>query len=383
MATFPLSGTHLDFDTLAQVFQSKQTLELSEQALSRSAGSPADLPAGARELTRAWLEAQAVNYGPETEENIIRLALLLLIHSQLTKAEAGAVEKTTLQRLLAFYNREVYPVVLRFGSDTTRLAQLCQPLLLSGKVRFQGYPLKAAEVSEMFSWTAPPLTPAQVQALLAEPVFSWAQTADVLMNLKPLTNWFIYFDAVFGHVLPDSNTDLHRSLRDLIKLQEQVQQALEQEINRQEKSVPSDAALAGLARALPQALGLLADLAQVLLGGLETMVEPPTTATFTLAIELTQRIALQAAYSAPAGPPSLAASLTLEKLSQQTSLAQTLASLVFWSFIQADALSGDFLESSTIRTYQQAGLFVPEETVTEQLNKVADFIQTHIPVGAS
>jgi hypothetical protein len=274
-------------------------------------------------------------------------------------------------------------VVLRYGADTTRLAQLCQPLVLSGKVRFQGYPLKAAEVAEMFSWQALPLTSAQVQPLLAEPVFSWAQTADVLMNLKPLINWFIYFDAVFGQVLPASNTGLHRSLRELIQIQDQVQQVLEQQINRQQTGLPLEAALAGLARSLPQALGLLAGLAQVLLEGLETMVEPPTTTTFALAIEMSQRIALQAPQAAPAAPPHLATTLTLEALTQQVALAQTLAGLVFWSFIQADALSGDFLESSTLRTYQQAGLFVPEETVHEQLNKVADFIQTHIPLGAS
>ena len=63
--------------------------------------------------------------------------------------------------------------------------------------------------------------------------------------------------------------------------------------------------------------------------------------------------------------------------------AQTLVALVFRSFLQADAISGDFLESSTLRVYQQAGLFVPEETVNDQLEKIADFIKTHIPVGAA
>jgi hypothetical protein len=235
----------------------------------------------------------------------------------------------------------------------------------------------------MFSWQALPLTSGQVQALLAAPVFSWAQTADVLMHLKPLTNWFIYFDAVFGQVLPGSNAALHQSLRDLIRIQAEVQQALEQQINSQGHGVALEQALERLALVLPQTLRLLADLQQVLLQGLETMVEPPVTATFAWAADMARRLHVQASPPSPAGQSGLDASLMLESLAQQLTYAHTLAGLVFWSFIQADALSGDFLESSTLQTYQQAGLFVAEETANEQLEKISDFIQTHIPVGAT
>jgi hypothetical protein len=382
MATFTLSGKHLDFNTLTKVFQEKQTLELADEVAGSRQPAPADLQLPALERSRAYLEAQVVTYGPETEEKITRLALLLLIHSQLQQ-DGPAAAKSTLQRLLAYYNREVYPLVFRFGSDTPRLAQLCQPLLLSGRVRFQGYPLKAAEVAEMFSWQALPLPASEVQALLARPVFSWAQTADLLMTLQPLVNWYIYFDAVFSQVLPDSNTELHLSLRELIKYLKEGQQALEQEINGAAPTLSLHTALANLALTLQEAISNLVKLNQVLLAGLESMVEPPATTTFALTQQINQLIGLQAPKPVIATQETFSTLLIQDTLSRLMAPAQTLVALVFRSFLQADAISGDFLESSTLRVYQQAGLFVPEETVNDQLEKIADFIKTHIPVGAA
>jgi Aromatic amino acid lyase len=381
MASFYLSGKALDLDTLARAFSARHTLEVPDEGWAATPAPGAVQPAGARELAQAYLAAQVVNYGPETDEKIIRLALLLLVHAQL--GQPGPVQKGTLQRLLAFYNREVYPVVYRNGSDATRLAQLCQPLVLAGKVRFQTYPLKAAEVAEMFSWPALPLTSAEIQALLGRPVFSWAQTADLLMDLKPLTNWFIYFDAVFGQVLPEDHGPLHVSLRDLVKNLEETQQALEQDFNGQEPAGSLHTALANLALSLQDALQQLARLLRVLLAGLETMVEPPATATFASALDLAQLAGLQAPKPVIAPEENFSTFLLLETLRNLMGPAQHLAALAFWSFVQADALMGDFLESSTLQAYQQAGLFVPEETVTEQLEKIANFIQTHIPVGAA
>lgn len=379
MASFTLDGSYLDYATLSRVFWEKQTLELSAKATD-SSPAVADLPA-AGEMSRTYLEAQVVTYGPETEEKIIRLALLLLVHAQLRQGGQQAGQTATLQRLLAFYNREVYPVVLGFGADTSRLAQLCQPLLLAGKVRFQGYPLKASEVAEMFSWSPVPLTAPEVQSLLNQPVFSWAQASDLLMNLKPLTNWFIYYDAVFSRILPDSNADLHRALKALIQDLDQVQQALEAAVNGEKESTTLQVALANLAQNLPQVLEHLSTLGQILLDGLETMVEPPATATYTLARELGRQISLQAVAGLIREPQPL--TLLLAQLSQQLFWSQSLANLVFWSFLQADVISGDFLESSTLQAYQQAGLFVPEETVNDQLVKIAEFIQTHTPISAA
>ena len=383
MATFTLSGKHLDFNTLSKVFQEKQTLALPAEVTASRQTAPADVQLPALERSRAYLEAQVVTYGPETEEKITRLALLLLLHSQLQQDSPAAATAGTLQRLLAYYNREVYPLVLSFGADTPRLAQLCQPLLLSGRVRFQGYPLKAAEVAEMFSWQALPLPAPQVQALLARPVFSWAQAADLLMTLQPLVNWFIYFDAVFSQVLPDSNTELHLSLRELIKYLKEGQQALEQEINGTSPTLSLHTALANLALTLQESIGNLVNLNQVLLAGLEAMVEPPATTTFALSRELNQLIGLQAPKPVIATQETFSTFLILDTVSRLMAPAQTLVALVFRSFLQADAISGDFLESSTLRVYQQAGLFVPEETVPEQLEKITDFIQNHIPVGAA
>lgn len=383
MANFLLTGDALHFDTLSQAFQAKSSLELDQSLLNQASLGSENLPDSNVDRSRNYLQAQAVTTGPETAENIIRLTLLLLINSQVRNNTAFPAAKATLQRLLAFYNREVYPVVLQEGSDTSRLAQLCLPLILSGQVRFQGYPLKASEVSEMFSWPALPLVAGEVQGLLAPPAFSWAQAASLLMHLKPLTNWYIYFDAVFAQVLPGGNDELHRSLRELTKFLRETQQAWEEEVNAIPSPLPLHTALANLALTLQEVIQHLTQLNQVLLEGLEAMLEPPATLTFLQARETGRLLALKAAKPAIVSDEKFSTFLLLDTTEGFLTLARELASLVFWSFVQADAVSGDFLESSTLRTYQEAGLFVPEETVNEQLAKVRDFIQNHIPISAA
>jgi hypothetical protein len=383
MSTFSLSGQHLDFNTLSKIIQDNEELGFPEMAPAMPSTPATALPAGTQQMPRAYLKAQVVNYGPETKQKVIRLALLLLIHAQLAKGSQSPVQAATLHRLLAFYNREVYPIVYRYGTDNSRLAQLCQPLLLSGKVRFQGYPLKAGEVAEMFSWPALPLSLEEIQALLAEPVFSWAQVADLFLNLKPLVNWFIYFDVAFNQVLPDNESELHRALHELTKYLEEGEQALEQDINGIANEHALHAALANLALSLQEAIVQLVKLNEVLLAGLEAMVEPPATATFALAQEMAQLLALQAPKPVIETEEKFSTLLLLGTLNNLLVQAEHLAALVFWSFIQAEAISGEFLDSSTIQVYQQAGLFVPEETVNDQLEKIADFIQTHFPVSAA
>ncbi|MGV3504243.1 MAG: aromatic amino acid lyase [Adhaeribacter sp.] len=383
MANFLLTGDALPFDTLSQAFQAKSTLELDPKLLNQKGADAGNLPESKAERSRNYLQAQAVTTGLETEESIIRLALLLLVHSQVREQANNPPSKLTLQRLLAFYNREVYPVVLQQGSEASRLAQLCQPLILAGKVRFQGYPLKASEVSEMFSWPALPLAPEEVQRLLAFPAFCWAQAADLLMHLKPLTNWYIYFDAVFAQVLPDGNAELHRSLRELTQFLRETQQAWEEEVNGLHPTVPLHTPLANLALTLQEAIQHLSQLNQVLLEGLEAMLEPPATLTFFQAREISRLLVLQAPRPAIVSDENFSTFLLLNTAENLLTQARELAALVFWSFVQADAVSGDFLESSTLRTYQEAGLFVPEETVNEQLAKVRDFIQNHIPISAA
>lgn len=383
MANFLLSGDALHFDALSQAFQAKSSLKLDEPPLNQLAGAPEGPAAGTAKRSAEYLQAQAVTTGPETEEGIIRLALLLLVHGQVRQGGKSPVTRPALQRLLAFYNREVYPVVHQQGSDTSRLAQLCQPLVLSGKVRFQGYPLKASEVAEMFSWAALPLAAEEVQILLAQPVFAWAQAADQLMQLKPLTNWFIYFDAVFAQVLPDGNEELHRSLRELTQFLRETQQAWEAEVNGASPAGPLHTALANLALTLQEVIGHLHQLNQVLLEGLEAMLEPPATLTFSQARHIGQLLAGLAPKPVIVPDEQFSTFLLLQENAGLLTQAKELATLVFWSFVQADAVSGDFLESSTLRAYQEAGLFVAEETVPEQFAKIRDFIQNHIPISAA
>jgi histidine ammonia-lyase len=115
-------------------------------------------PKQRRQLQLNLLMSHACGTGEEVPEEVVRLMLLLKAQS-LSYGHSG-VQVATVQRLLDFYNREMYPVVYQQGSlgasgDLAPLAHLCLPLLGMGEVNYQGYRLAAADALSLFSW--PPI----------------------------------------------------------------------------------------------------------------------------------------------------------------------------------------------------------------------------------
>lgn len=96
------------------------------------------------------LVSHACGIGDTVDKNIIKLMLLLKIQS-LSYGHSG-VTLDTVERLIAFYNQQIYPVVYEQGSlgasgDLAPLAHLCLPLIGEGKVVVEDEILSAAALS--------------------------------------------------------------------------------------------------------------------------------------------------------------------------------------------------------------------------------------------
>ncbi len=107
------------------------------------------------QLQKNLVMSHACGVGDEVPQNIVKLMLLMKIQS-LSYGHSG-VQLITIQRLVDFFNNDVYPVVYQQGSlgasgDLAPLAHMCLPLLGMGEVYYQGKRMAAAEVNKIFGW---------------------------------------------------------------------------------------------------------------------------------------------------------------------------------------------------------------------------------------
>jgi histidine ammonia-lyase len=99
--------------------------------------------------------SHACSMGREVAPEIIKLMLLLKAHA-LSLGHSG-VQLETVQRILDFYNNDIFPIVYEQGSlgasgDLAPLANLFLPLIGMGEVRWKGKKLLAEEVLKKFGW---------------------------------------------------------------------------------------------------------------------------------------------------------------------------------------------------------------------------------------
>lgn len=112
-------------------------------------------PENLEQLQVNLVMSHACGTGEEVPQEIVKLMLLLKIQS--LAYGHSAVQLETVERLVQFYNRGIFPVVYQQGSlgasgDLAPLAHLCLPLLGMGEVNYQGYRLKGEDILDMFSW---------------------------------------------------------------------------------------------------------------------------------------------------------------------------------------------------------------------------------------
>lgn len=136
------------------------------------------------------VKSHACGIGNEVPQEIVRLMLLMKIQS-LSYGNSG-VQVVTLQRLVDFFNKGVYPVVYQQGSlgasgDLAPLAHLCLPLLNEGEVYYRGKKYPAAEINAKFGWEPITLQSKEGLALLNGTQFMSAYAVWLLIKSKKLS----------------------------------------------------------------------------------------------------------------------------------------------------------------------------------------------------
>ncbi|MBD99679.1 MAG: histidine ammonia-lyase [Verrucomicrobia bacterium] len=145
-----------------------------------------------RQLQVNLVRSHACGLGEEVPNEIVKLMLLLKIQG-LSQGHSG-VKLDTVERLIAFYNANVTPVVYKEGSlgasgDLAPLAHLALPLLGEGEVNFEGRRMPSSEINKQHGWKPIELASKEGLALLNGTQFMSAYATFILLELDRLTHW--------------------------------------------------------------------------------------------------------------------------------------------------------------------------------------------------
>ena len=100
------------------------------------------------------LRSHACGTGEKVESNIVKLMMLLKIIS-LSKGFSG-IKLETVERLLFFYNNNIFPVVYKYGSlgasgDLSPLSHMSLPIIGEGEVEYKGEVIDSKKVLKKYS----------------------------------------------------------------------------------------------------------------------------------------------------------------------------------------------------------------------------------------
>lgn len=142
-------------------------------------------------LQRNLVMSHACGTGEEVPQEIVKLMLLLKIQG-LSYGNSG-VQVETVERLIDFFNNDVWPVVYQQGSlgasgDLAPLAHLCLPLIGEGEVYHQGKKKSAGEVLKKYGWSPVELQSKEGLALLNGTQFMSAYGTWCVMQSHALAN---------------------------------------------------------------------------------------------------------------------------------------------------------------------------------------------------
>ena len=196
MNSFAISPGEISIEQIHDVFSSKKKLKLSEESTTliekcksfleakiKSSDKPIyGVNTGFGSLYNWFIESSdlgqlqknlvmshACGAGKEVDPLIVRLMLFLKIQS-LAYGRSG-VQLALVERLIAFFNEGIVPVIYQQGSlgasgDLAPLAHLSLPLLGEGEVLFQGKRIHGAALNHQFGWKPMDLQAKEGLALL-------------------------------------------------------------------------------------------------------------------------------------------------------------------------------------------------------------------------
>ena len=106
-------------------------------------------------LQENLVKSHACGIGDEVPTDIVKIMLLLKIQS-VSYGHSG-VQLSTVERLIDFYNNDIFPVIYTQGSlgasgDLAPLAHLSLPLLGEGEVNFKDKKVHSSYVLKQFNW---------------------------------------------------------------------------------------------------------------------------------------------------------------------------------------------------------------------------------------
>ena len=177
-----ISSGVLELSIIQEIISLNKTLELSEEAkinilkcrayldekmaktdkpiygINTGFGSLCNIKIDDKNLTKLQenlVKSHACGTGDEVPYDIVKLMLLLKIQS-LSYGHSG-VQLATVNRLIDFYNNNIFPIIFTQGSlgasgDLAPLAHLSLPLIGEGEVFFDGKKMHSSLVLKHFNW---------------------------------------------------------------------------------------------------------------------------------------------------------------------------------------------------------------------------------------
>ena len=217
--THSISAAHLSIERVGEIIKNHEKLALSDDARSRiircreyldnkiaqtqtpvygvttGFGSLCNVSVGKDELSRLQINlmmSHACGTGDRVPNDIVKIMLLLKIQS-LSYGFSGC-KLDTVERLIDFFNNDIYPVVYMQGSlgasgDLVPLAHLSLPLVGLGEVEMNGEVISGAEMLERMQWKPITLASKEGLALLNGTQNMSAFAVWCLLESRRLSDW--------------------------------------------------------------------------------------------------------------------------------------------------------------------------------------------------
>ena len=176
-------------------------------------GSLCDISVGRDDLAQLQknlVMSHACSTGERAPKEIVKLMIFLKVQS-LSYGHSG-VQVATVERLIDFFNNDIYPIVFQQGSlgasgDLAPLANMSLPLLGLGEVEYRERVRPAGEVLEELGWEPIELQSKEGLALLNGTQFMSAYGVWSLMEAQHLSEWAdkigaMSLDAFDGRIEP-------------------------------------------------------------------------------------------------------------------------------------------------------------------------------------
>ena len=232
-----ISAEHLTIDKIAEIIRGGYKIELSDDARQRiihcrkyldkkvaesevpiygvttGFGSLCKISISEDQLSQLQINlmmSHACGVGERVRNEIVKIMILLKVQS-LSYGFSGS-KLATVERLIDFFNNDIYPIVYQQGSvgasgDLVPLAHMCLPLCGLGEVEYKGQIMSGEEMNRQMGWEPIRLGSKEGLALLNGTQNMSAHAVWSLINAKRLIEWgdkiaAMSFEAYDGRVEP-------------------------------------------------------------------------------------------------------------------------------------------------------------------------------------